>query len=526
MFKIMLADDEGIVIDSLRFLITKEFGDEVEIEYAKTGRNVIELAERFRPDIAVMDIQMPGINGLDAMREIRARDENVVFIVLSAFDKFDYAAQALKLGAIEYLTKPMERTKMIETLRKAMDRVTAERNRRADRLMIREKLETVIPLLESSFLYHLLTRESDEEDLRDYRTLLDFKSDYAYMMVLTAGDEKIGGQMTNAVGSGIRLQSYTWEIREIIKLFFDSASVCVIGSEIVVLCPYTQENFGYGDRLDVIQRARETARKLHERTDARFRVGIGSAGTLRHMAESYNDALNALRMTTNTVAHTDDFVSGSADGQSFPIDAQERFLEAVERGRFEAASAAARELCGWTASLPLMDARLKLLELILKADEIADRSGSSVSADRSDYLPALMAAETHTALWDWCEPRIFSACMRVQNRQSAHSNGVIDAAKDYIEANFSKSITLEDVSREVNISPYYFSRIFKETIGENFIDYLTNLRLEKAKTLLGTTGFSMKEICAMSGYSDPNYFSKIFKKNVGMTPTEYREGRL
>ena len=71
MYKIMLADDEGIVIDSLKFIIEKEFKDICEVQYAKTGRSVIELAESFRPDIAVMDIQMPGINGIDAMKEIR-----------------------------------------------------------------------------------------------------------------------------------------------------------------------------------------------------------------------------------------------------------------------------------------------------------------------------------------------------------------------------------------------------------------------------------------------------------------------
>lgn len=91
----MLADDEGIVIDSLRFIIEKEFGDQCEIRYAKTGRSVIELAESFRPDIAIMDIQMPGINGIEAMREIREQNSNVIFIVMSAYDKFDYAKEAI-----------------------------------------------------------------------------------------------------------------------------------------------------------------------------------------------------------------------------------------------------------------------------------------------------------------------------------------------------------------------------------------------------------------------------------------------
>ena len=72
---------------------------------------------------------------------------------------------------------------------------------------------------------------------------------------------------------------------------------------------------------------------------------------------------------------------------------------------------------------------------------------------------------------------------------------------------------------------YYFSKMFKESTGENFIEYLTNVRIEKAKELLNNTDYSMKEIGIMVGYADPNYFSRTFKKNVGVTPTEYREGK-
>ncbi|MBR6477315.1 MAG: helix-turn-helix transcriptional regulator, partial [Lachnospiraceae bacterium] len=75
-----------------------------------------------------------------------------------------------------------------------------------------------------------------------------------------------------------------------------------------------------------------------------------------------------------------------------------------------------------------------------------------------------------------------------------------------------------------NASPYYFSKIFKEATGENFIEYLTNLRMVKAKELLTQTDCSIKEICVKVGYSEPNYFSRSFKKNVGVTPTEYKEG--
>ena len=108
MYKIMIADDEGITVEGLMFIIKKYFPDECVIEHAKSGREVIEKAEVFRPDIAFMDIHMPGINGIDAIREIQKTQPAIKFIILSAYDKFSYAKTAIELGVFKYLNKPME----------------------------------------------------------------------------------------------------------------------------------------------------------------------------------------------------------------------------------------------------------------------------------------------------------------------------------------------------------------------------------------------------------------------------------
>ena len=109
MYKLMLADDEGIVRESLKFIVDKEFPGSFETFEAKTGRRVIELADEVRPDIAFMDIRMPGINGIDAMKEIKRTNPNIVFVVISAYDKFDYAKQALNLGVIDNINKPFNK---------------------------------------------------------------------------------------------------------------------------------------------------------------------------------------------------------------------------------------------------------------------------------------------------------------------------------------------------------------------------------------------------------------------------------
>jgi two-component system response regulator YesN len=128
-------------------------------------------------------------------------------------------------------------------------------------------------------------------------------------------------------------------------------------------------------------------------------------------------------------------------------------------------------------------------------------------------------------LRSWFIDKMEAAVRDVANNKESQSNNIIDKAKSYINANFQKEISLDDVSREVDISPYYFSKIFKEETGENFIEYVTAIRIEKAKELLEQSNLSMKEICAQIGYADPNYFSRTFKKNVGLTPTEYKEGK-
>lgn len=525
MYKLMIVDDEGIVIDSLKFIIEKEFGDSVEIKYAKTGRGAIELAETFRPEIAVMDIQMPGINGIDAMREIRKSDQNMVFVVMSAYDKFDYAQEAIQLGAMNYLTKPMDRTKMIRILREAMEQVDSERRKRSNDLMIREKLETVMPILENGLIYNILFREHFSEDIESYRNLLEIRKDHAFMLAFVCGDEQEGNHMTNAVGSSVKLLRRYQEVREYIKEYFDCIVGTVMGNKIAVLVPYEEAKMDYSERTELIDKARELVRFLRKRTENNFRIGIGKVKPITEMLESYTEATNALVMTTGSVAHADDLPMGCDYEENYPVEYEKNLFESLEQGRTDEALSNARYFFSWMKGGDLMDVRLKVLEFTLRAEKIAyEKGGMTYRFDsRRDYLPTVMALSGDEELKEWFIGKISQVCSNIRNKQAEHSVGIIENAKEYIDSNFSKDISLEDVSQRVNISPYYFSRIFREETGQTFIEYLTGIRIERAKELLREQRYTMKEICAEIGYSDPNYFSRSFKKNVGVTPTEYKE---
>ncbi|MCR5656940.1 MAG: response regulator [Butyrivibrio sp.] len=531
MYRIMLADDEGIVIDSLKFIIKKEFGDKCQVEFAKTGRSVIELAEQFRPDIAIMDIHMPGINGIDAMKEIKQFSANTIFIVMSAYDKFDYAKEAIKLGVLEYINKPMDRIKIVEVLNRAMAQIDSDREKRSNELLIKEKLETVEPIIENGLIYDILFQEHFEEDIESYKTILGIEENYGYMLAIVSGDSQEGNHMTNAIGSSVKISGKYQEIREGVKEFFNCKIGNVMANKIAVLIPCTQSKLDYNERSALIERARDLVRYLGKKTDINFRIGIGGVKPIRQLGDSYRDALNALIATTGSIAHVDDLVINCDYEEDYPIDLEKPLFDAVTKGDVNEAVIIANKYADWMCNRAgdgdIMSMRLKVLEFSLYAEHIMYLNGGQTYrySARNNYLPEIMSFDTTDQLRDWFIGKITAACHDVANKREEKSTDIIKTSKRYIEENFAKDISLDDVSRVVNISPYYFSKIFKEESGLNFIEYLTNIRIDKAKELLLNSDYSMKEICSMCGYTDPNYFSRSFKKNVGVTPTEYKESR-
>ena len=533
MYKILLADDEGIVIDALKFIIDNNCPGMCEIKSAKTGRSVIELAETFRPDIALMDIQMPGINGIEAMKEIRRENLGIIFIVISAYDKFDYAKEAIHLGVLEYVNKPIEQTHMIELLRKAMKMVDKDREKRTTDLMVREKLEIVVPMIENGFIYSILFQGAGKEDIDNYKSLLGMEVDSGFIMVLECGEEGQNGHFTNSVGAGVRVANGYQDARSIVKDFFPkSAMGNVMANKIMLFIPNKlQQDREYENRINCIEQCRKMVRMLRKQMDVYFRIGIGLTRPLEEIEESYSQAVRSLKYAQGSVVHVSDLPIQTGYEDNYPIDIEKRLFENVESGNAESACMEARSYFDWmiqTYSDSDTDIRLKTLEFVLWAEKIAYESGGMMYrfTSRHDYLKTIDTLESMDEIRKWFIGKIEEACRNIEGKKQESSIGIIEKAKSYMKENYQRDLSLDEVSKIVNISPYYFSKLFKEEEKINFIDYLTEIRMENAKRMLQTENKSMKEICIAVGYGDPNYFSRTFKKNVGVTPTEYREGKI
>lgn len=529
MFKILICDDEGIVRQSLQFMIKKAFGDECVMESARNGRTAIELAESFHPDIILMDIQMPGINGIEAMQEIRKEDKNVIFIVLTAYDKFEYTQKSIDVGVVSYLTKPINQDILTDTLRKSMRQVRERREKTSNNLRIKEKLEVVIPAIENGFVYSVLL-EGGREEYIGYRELLNIEEEYGYAMVIECGEELHRGELTNTVGSGIKLQRHYMVFRETVKEATGGIVGALMANKVIVLIPCQEEHGEYEQRIRKLENARVLLSTLERQTDLKFKAGIGTVKTWKEMEESYQEALKSVHQAVGKVIHAGDISTNCGYDTDYPLDLEKEMFEAIKEGDIEKTRKCSEKFIDWMQSYePELKnvVRLKALEFVLYAEHLAYVHGGIFKSrleDREGYMERVISLRSYQELRYWFLQNIEESVCHIARKQQTKTEGVVGQAKAYIAEHFDKDFSLEEMAREVSISPYYLSKLFKESEGIGYIEYTTKLRIDHAREQLASSDKSIKEICRESGYQDPNYFSRIFKKWTGMTPTEFREG--
>ncbi|MFV0362397.1 MAG: response regulator [Suipraeoptans sp.] len=529
MFKLLICDDEGIVRESLQYIVSNSFGDECKCMIAKNGRQAIEIAEEFRPDIIMMDIQMPGINGIEAMQEIRSENKNVVFVVLTAYDKFEYSQAAIDLGVFSYLTKPINKDVFCDVIRSARKKVEERKKKASSDLALKEKMEAVVPIIESGFVYSVvLEKNGNTQENLGYKELLGVDSQYWYAMLIECGDELHKGRLSNIVGAGVKLQKSIMVFRDTIKEMIPAVIGEIMANKVIILVPCDSGAEDYEDRVRKINEMRALLKKLEQQIDLKFKAGIGKIKKWSQISDSYKEALDTVSQGLGKVTHANDLPVSCVYEDNYPIDIEDEMFACIEDGDAVGAAGAANAFAEWMKnSVPTIDnsVRLKTIEFVLWAERLAYMQGGMLYRfdDRRMYLDTLMSLNSYTELTSWFVKKIEDATKHIADKQHEKTDNVIDMAKSYIKDNFSNEITLEVLAREIGISPYYLSKLFKEIEGINYIEYITNIRMEFAKDKLMNTDNSIKEICHESGYSNPNYFSRIFKKSVGATPSEFRE---
>ncbi|MBC8061226.1 MAG: response regulator [Clostridiaceae bacterium] len=522
MFKLLIVDDEKIVIDAVSFIIERNFSTEITMDSARTGREAIVKNESFNPDIVLMDIRMPGINGIDAITEMKNTRPNINFIIISAYEQFEYAKEALTLGVKDYVLKPIIKNDLINIIDNVIKRLTYEREKRMRELENIEKYQNVIPFLEYGFIYSILLGESYGRKVDRYKEILGLYENGGYIMILESEEKD------NIISFEEKLELDAEQAYyKILRDAFKYKCPCLIGPAMinrVVIFVESDFSSEYNDRVEAFEVANYALDKLKSfSSELNFNIGIGSCKKLENISSSYEEALRALHYPRDKgIVHIKDIISEMYNLTEYPKDQENRLKEMIILADKDSAFDAFKKIYTWINENykdSFEIGKWRLIELMIIIDKMAFDFGGK--EDNKSYLFNMNNIQDYSLLENYCRERIINIIGSIKELHNKKVNKIIINAKRFINENFNKEITLEEVSKEVSVSPHYFSRLFKEETSVNFIEYLTRIRIDKAKEFMKSSNLNIKEICFEIGYTDPNYFSYIFKKNEKITPSEY-----
>ncbi|MBR1911641.1 MAG: response regulator [Treponema sp.] len=511
MYNILLTDDEQIMIDSLKFIIEKNFSSDVQIFSCLSGAQALEVVAKNKIDIIFMDINMPALNGLETLKYIIQSKPDIVIIILSAFDQFQYAQEAVNLGVYKYLTKPVNRNTVVETVRNAMNLVDQRRGRVSNEVELHKKLDLVSPMIESDFIYSAAFSEG--KDVSEYFSYFDIHDSIWCFCCLEI--------------PRIKKQSEVYpKLRETLT----SKSRCIIGSfmlnRIVVFFIFPS-----GKNESVIQDELSYLYKLLSISiGSGIRAGVSNFETdIQKTNIAYSKAVEVLSKVPaeGGIFFADYEVKHPEEKNNVGLIA-EKIFGRVRAGDAGVMNALVSAYCNALVEKYAGDmGRVKngMFELLVNVRNITSEIDNAYENDAfSTAFSVLSNTNAMEEIVAYMQARCCECASYVMQYSSKLNNPIIEKAVAFINEHIAENISLEDTAAEVNVSPFYLSKLFKEEKNENYISYITDIRMQKAQELLKNPRASIKEVSASVGYKDQNYFSRLFRNKFGLTPTEYRDG--
>ncbi|HWR08454.1 response regulator [Sporomusa sp.] len=530
MYTLMIADDEQLERQALRFIIEKDCPEIRVISETGDGKSAVALAITEKPDIVLMDIRMPEMSGLEAARTIREQLPNTSIVMLTAFDEFSYAKDALSIGAMEYLLKPLRPKDLLQTLSAVTEKIGQRKRKEQEEADLRKNLDEAMPFIKNSFIHDLVSgKVTDLANFRERAAFLGVKADSGVILVANIDHFK---QITRSVSELERQVVKQQVYQQVCKIAGKETLVIPFGGdEIIILMGYE----GCGQQELVETQVRETALRIRDGiTEFGISLTIGIGRYFKdplQIHKSYLEAVSAEQqkfyMGDNQIIHIDDLPHLSAVPFRYPFNYERNLLDKVRCGERQQAKEALRQLLHeiFTAKASIETVKACVLELLIVLSRAAVEGGASLeqlTLLNFTCINHLMGCGDREEVRRWILDALDQFMDNMLEHRSSMNARLINKACAYITENFHKSISLDEVAQTVHLSPYYFSRIFKAEQGCNFVDFLTKVRIDKAKKLLQNPELTVVRVASEAGYQDASYFCRVFRQEVGVTPNQYR----
>ena len=545
MLKIFLAEDEVVVRETIKRMIPwEELGFELVGE-AADGEMALPLLIRQQPDLLITDIKMPFMDGLTLARLAKKEIPGLKVVILSGYDDFNYAKQAIGIGVEDYLLKPITKNALIERLSEIRSRYEHEKTQKEYYEKFQREMQAYEKNSSRDFFEALVGGSMDMMEVykRAEKLGLDIVAEAYNVLIFTMNcDEDFSGQ---------RDEYSSWEAEslELLENFFAGHSSAML---------FRSNIFSYGvllkgQRETIEENTRacvDEIRKILSRQDGRkeWFLAVGqSVERLSQIQKSYHTASRAFSqryLYDENILYYDEMETMEHPGgqaetednaylqkvdvnalnpailQKFLSNGLQEETENFVKDYFYAIGQEPMESLVFR-NYVILNVRFSVISFIkglgCDTNEMESADTEEVLAESGKNMESAIAYAK----------KMISQAIEIRDQNSGNKNrSILKTAVDFIDSHYmEEDISLNTVANVANVSSNHFSALFSQNMGQTFIEYLTSLRMNKAKELLRCTGMRSSEIAGEIGYKDAHYFSYLFKKTQGMTPSDYRKAR-
>lgn len=545
MLKIFLAEDEVVVRETIKRMIPwEELGFELVGE-AADGEMALPLLIRQQPDLLITDIKMPFMDGLTLARLAKKEIPGLKVVILSGYDDFNYAKQAIGIGVEDYLLKPITKNALIERLSEIRSRYEHEKTQKEYYEKFQREMQAYEKNSSRDFFEALVDGSMDMMEVykRAEKLGLDIVAEAYNVLIFTMNcDEDFSGQ---------RDEYSSWEAEslELLENFFAGHSSAMLFRSNI----FSYGVFLKGQRETIEENTRacvDEIRKILSRQDGRreWFLAVGqSVERLSQIQKSYHTASRAFSqryLYDENILYYDEMETMEHPGgqaetednaylqkvdvnalnpailQKFLSNGLQEETENFVKDYFYAIGQEPMESLVFR-NYVILNVRFSVISFIkglgCDTNEMESADTEEVLAESGKNMESAIAYAK----------KMISQAIEIRDQNSGNKNrSILKTAVDFIDSHYmEEDISLNTVANVANVSSNHFSALFSQNMGQTFIEYLTTLRMNKAKELLRCTGMRSSEIAGEIGYKDAHYFSYLFKKTQGMTPSDYRKAR-
>ena len=536
MLRVFLVEDESIIRETLRDTVPwSQYGYSFAGE-AGDGEMALPLIRQVKPDVLITDIRMPFMDGL-ALSELVSREfPEMKIVIISGYDDFEYARQAINIGVDRYLLKPITKKALLNALEELKEKIEGERANRSHLAQFHREAEEYEQYTRRVFFERVVAGQLSVQEIYESAAKLDIDLraqcyTIAFFSVLPepAGSAETysepGARLRDALLEhflkypeyillrwnlttyAVLLKGETAQMEELTRRCVDA-----VRSQYALHAPEQNWYVAAGrptQRLSALPACFEEVSRLWACRYILPRQHVLTADTVSFLTGTGSDCqldqLDAGKVDPAILSG----VMQSASAQEIPS-----FVDEYIRNVEEALSS--KPFCQY---------------LMLSVRFTAARFAAALGVNQREAFAPLTCLElvgrnvTAADLRGYLSAILLRIVELRDQASSSQFRSLLKQAVAYIDSHFTEeSLSLNQVAREVNISANYLSAVFSQEMGATFTEYVTSKRMDRAKELLRTTDKRSGEVAAAVGYRDPHYFSFLFKKTQGCTPRDYRGG--